>query len=192
MKDQVFPPKNDLKAAFDRQKSSDHSKWEANGVTATIEALSKTFKALRDAGIDAHIQLSGDICEDAFSLVRTVTPNLMSHQCNLSGILKIDQLEYLLAISTVENTKPVLKIYVSEWNYKGQGTTQGIKGRYFDLNEDSEALQKLQKYIILMTVRNEIIRDHDVCDMFDDDGIKRLNKSPLAPKPQTAPKPDHP
>lgn len=184
MKDQSLPSPQELQTYYSKQKESSQSVYEQIGVTAAIESLSRALKDLADIGIDVRLQLCATFSEDSAALIRTVNEEVSQITIAMAGILKVDTEEYLLAITAKENEDNVLKIYVSELDYKGQGNKQNIRGKCFDLNADSKSIQKLQQFIIFTAARNEIIREHDVCDVFDKDGhpVKLVGK-PFGSKP---------
>ena len=176
---QYFPSADELKAAFNQQKESRHDWFAEIGIITAIEALSKALRDLRDIGVNVQLQLNGNASEDAFSLAKTVTEIKGTLTVPVSGILKIDQVEHLLAISVKEGEAAVLKIYVSDFDYRGLGATNSIRGQCFNLLTDAQAIQKLQDKILFTAVRNEVIRDHDAANSlgFDEHRIARLPKS---------------
>ncbi|MCE9507368.1 MAG: hypothetical protein K8R48_03490 [Alphaproteobacteria bacterium] len=178
---QDFPSATELKAAFNQQKESRHAWFAETGIITAIEALSKAVRDLRDIGVNVQLQLNGNASEDAFSLTKTVTEIKGGLTVPVSGILKIDQVEHLLALSVKEGEAAVLKIYVSDFDYRGLGATNSIRGQCFDLGADAQAVRKLQEKILFTAVRNEIIRDHDVGNSlgFDEHRNSRLPKSKL-------------
>ena len=186
MKDQNFLPKHELKAAFDSQKEKTLAAWEANGVVAATEALSKAIKDLQDIGLDVQLKLGGSIFEDAFPLAKKAGGLSGNYSLSLSGILKVDHEEFLLTICEKEAEKSVLKIYLSERDFSGRTLHQDYRGSCFNLNENPEAIHQFQDLIMQRVSQNEVIRDHDVCDAFENNGVRRLRKSVLnkpIPKP---------
>jgi hypothetical protein len=179
MKKQYFPSADELKAAFNQQKEHSLNWYTETGIITAVEALSKAIRDLRDIGVNVQLQLIGNASEDAFALVKTVAEIKGALTVSASGILKIDHVEHLLAISVKEGESAVLKIYVSDFDYRGLGATGNIRGKCFDLLADAQAIQKLQDKILFTAVRNEVIRDHDAANSlgFDEHRIARLPKS---------------
>lgn len=184
MKEQVFLSTADLREAFERTRASYE---EEKDVTGIIEALSKAIKTLRDAGVDVHLQLSRSITEDSFPLAKKAGQLSCTFSLTMSGVLKINQSEHLLTLSTTEGAdetkRDVLKLYVSDREYSSRSLHDDFRGECFDLKTDAEALQKFQHFVINKASWNAVIRDHDVCDTFDNTGVRRLNKFSLIPKP---------
>jgi len=203
MKEQFFASVSDLKAEIDNCKS----KWDfTSDVSAAVEALSKAIKTLQDCGIDVRLQLGRNHYEDVFSLMKENVKSV-----TLSGIVKIDQKERLLSICTEEKEtvevevtvegkngkiekrkerqnkeKEVLKIYLPVFDFTARSLRHDFRSECFDLNEDPQAIYKLQKTLYNIAVYDEIIDRHDVCGAFEHEGITRLNKPAITrptPKP---------
>lgn len=147
-----------------------------------VEALSKALKDLRDIGVNVQLQLSRSIFEDSFSLARKAGNITGEFTLSASGVLKIDQSQFLLAISTSENLKgDVLKIYVSDREYSSRVLRSDFRGACYDLNANAAAMQEFQTNILQTAACNEIIRDHDVSGTlgFDGHGKPKLLKPAL-------------
>lgn len=200
MKEQNFVSPGALKAAFESRKQEHRSGWKESGVVAAIEALSTAIRDLQDIGVDVHLQLSNVVFEDSWSLMKDVTGRTVE----LSGVLKIDQNEHLLAIAAqeketveevvvvkgkqetkkTETNKPVLKIYLSDRDFTARTLKHDSRSRCYDLKEDPDAMHKLQQRIITIASANEAIREHDVGNAFENNnGITRLSKPAQLPKP---------
>ena len=178
MKEQLFLSASNLKAKFSQERETT---WVETGMAGAIEALSKALSDLRDIGVDAELQLNGIIAEDSFPLIQKVSEIKTTFSVAASGILKVGPSESLLAISTSEDKKPVLKIYVSDRDYAARSLRHDFRGSCFDLNADAEALQKFQAQILRIAAQNEIIREHDVADTLGFDGRRKFRLSKTIP-----------
>jgi len=177
MKQQIFSTAAELKAEYNQKREKTKTEWNSYNLGLAIESLSQAIADLRAIGINVHLDLAGNATEDAFLMVQTVAES-KGMIVPISGILKIDNVEHLLCVSVSEADIPVLKIYLSQFDYRGQRIYPVIRGKAFDLNADPQAMHKFQQQVIFAAARNEIVRRHDVADVFSKDFPVKLDKNP--------------
>lgn len=187
MKEPHFLSKGELRELFEQRKSAYNTSWQENGFVDALEALSRALRDLVDIGVNAHLQISSSVPEESFRLVEGVTKLSNSRRVTGSGVLTVDQCQYLVIFSNAEdkqeNETKILKMYVSSREYGSRKLQSDFRGECFDLKDDVDGIQKFQRHVINIAAESEVINAHDVCNVFESTGIRRLNKSPLAPKP---------
>jgi len=184
IKDQLFAPAADLKAEFDSRKEKTNAEWQTNGAASALESLSRGIKDLQDIGLNIRFEPADSVLKDAHTLVETIARKSWM-DIQISGVLKVDDVGYLLAIGREYPAKAT--IYLSQYPLKEQ-EGEKIVGEYFSM-EYNDAIHRFQQHIMAIVARREIISEHDVCGVFEHEGIKRLNKPAIS---RPVPKPDHP
>lgn len=185
MKKQYVAPTDTLTAYFNEQKENSEAGFKRHGVDAALESISTALKDLNDIGIDVQLQLNQSYAEESWSLINKVNGIAVNSNVILSGILKIDHVEHLLVVSSSENEIPALKIYVAGRDYASRHLQSDFRGTCYDLNEDPEAIYKLQQFIVEKAADNEIIRKHDIHGSFNKEHpAVRLEKTSAAKPPR--------
>lgn len=149
------------------QRHKKFADWgDTSGFGQALENLSLALRDLQDGGLDVRLDISGTAAEQAFALFAPgglTTP--------ISGILHINNIQYLLALAVRHEGKDCLKLAVSEFDIRFQGVTgtvqneklrQTVRSEIYDLKRDPDALVKFQQYVINQSARNQVVADHDV------------------------------
>jgi hypothetical protein len=192
MKEQSISSATDLKAEFNRLKQEREESWRASGNLDVIESLSKALHELQNAGIDVRLQLDTAYPEEVWGLMKKVVKAERT-TVGLSGILSIGHEEHLIALCVKEEISvrkgdllqkqdnEVMKLCIANRSYVSKKLTSDFRGECFDLKEDPEAIQNLQKYIVNQAVSNEIIASHDIYDSFQNRGTSLYGKGLKSP-----------
>ena len=154
MKKQFFASSGELKDLRDKAKKERENDLASCGVTQAIENISQAINDLKDIGVNVELQMIGWPSEDAFALVKASAEVKGSLIVPVYGILKVDQFEHLLAISMAENNNDVLKLYISDFDYRSNSLDNKNRGTCFDLMNDPKAIFNFQQRIIFSAAIN--------------------------------------
>lgn len=149
------------------QRREKFATWgKETGFDTALQNLSHALRDMQDSGIDVKLDIMGTASELAFTQLShagITTP--------ISGILHINNIQYLLSLSVRHNNKDCLKLAVSEFDIRHQGITgtvsdeklrANVRSSVFDLKNDADALVKFQQYVINQSARNNVIAENDV------------------------------
>ena len=176
-----------ISATFNSQMQRFTTMLEKSNAGAALEDLSRAIADIRDAGYDVALTLFGTPSEQAFDLF----PGSNGLIVPISGVLRIGPIEHLVGLAVEIDKLPALKLGVSEFDIRFQGTEGSITNNVFkgtvrqtiyDLKGDPEALVKLQTEIIRHCARNDYINDRDVANGFDNNARLRKAGPRLLPK----------
>lgn len=162
------------------------SEWGAQaGFSQMLQGISTALSDLRAAGLDVSLEIFGDASEQAFAMRESGSVIIP-----ISGVLRINNIHRLLAITVKEEGKPCLKLSLSDFDirYQGvQGATENgkmrntVRHKSFDFKSDPDALIKFQREIITYCARNAVIADNDIGGAFD---TGRHTKKPVLKRPE--------
>lgn len=155
-----------IREEFNQRREKFAAWGETTGFGQALENLSLALRDLQDGGLDVRLDITGTAAEQAFALFPQggiTTP--------ISGVLHINNIQYLLALAVRHDGKDCLKLAVSEFDIRFQGVTgtvqheklrQSVRAQIYDLKRDPDALVKFQEYVINQSARNQVIADRDV------------------------------
>lgn len=151
------------------QKREKFAAWgKETGFDTALQDISRALRDMQDSGIDVRLDIMGTASEMAFSQLPQAgitTP--------ISGILHINNIQYLLSLSVKHNGKNCLKLAVSEFDIRHQGVAgtvrdeklrANVRSSVFDLKNDADALVKFQEYVINQSARNSVIAENDAAN----------------------------
>ncbi len=149
------------------QRREKFAEWgKTSGFGDALENLSFAIRDMQESGLDIRLDMMGTAGEQGFALFPPggiTTP--------ISGILHINNIQYLLTLAVRHDGKDCLKLAVSEFDIRFQGVTgtvkeeklrQSVRATIYDLKNDPDALIKFQQYVINQSARNQVVADHDV------------------------------
>ncbi|MFN7114280.1 MAG: hypothetical protein ACK4PK_07955 [Alphaproteobacteria bacterium] len=160
-----------IREEFNARKAK-FAKWgEETGFNTALQDISGAIADLRAGGIDVSLEISGDSSQQAFALrpdTSVITP--------IFGILRINHIHRLFSITVKESDKPCLKVSLSDFDIRYQGTHGEIKdgklrnlirSKTYDFKKDPDALVKFQQEIIHFSARNAVVADNDIANSFE-------------------------
>lgn len=136
------------------------------GFGDALENLSLAVRDMQESGLDIRLDMMGTAGEQGFALF---TPGGLTTP--LSGVLHLNNIQYLMTLAVKHDGKDCLKLAVSQFDIRFQGVTgtvknetlrQAVRAEIFDLKNDPDALVKFQQYVINQSARNQVVADHDV------------------------------
>jgi hypothetical protein len=162
---------DEIKDAFNASAAAVAMDWADHGIMDGLKALSYALADLRRGGIDVSFEAHAGLSEQAFSLM---SGGVTMPVC---GLLRIDHAYHMLGMAYKHEGKPCLKLALSQFDIRYQGVqghlsqnggiTNFIRSHIYDLKKDPAALEEFQKFVILRSARNRILKSADVADAFD-------------------------
>lgn len=155
-----------IRDAFNQHREKFAAWGTSTGFGQALENLSLALRDMQDSGLDVRLDITGTAAEQAFALF---PPGGIT--VPISGILHINNIQYILALAVRHEGKDCLKLGVSEFDIRFQGATgtvkdeklrQSVRAEIFDLKRDPDALVKFQQYVINQSARNQVIADRDI------------------------------
>lgn len=171
---------------FNGKKAEFRGYCEQSGLGAVLRDLSTMVDDLKTGGVDVSLDLLEMPSELAFKLFADGGKTVP-----LSGILRIGTHHRLVGIMTQFQEKPCMKLGVSRFDIRHQGTNGNtnsknsaiesvVRATVYDLRKDENALVTLQKDILHAAARTEVIQEYDVQNAF---GHGRKINKPLQKPP---------
>ncbi|TAL27672.1 MAG: hypothetical protein EPN97_16745 [Alphaproteobacteria bacterium] len=182
MKDQSPLTPGEFREAFDKARTDARDSFAKSGTDIVLQYLSETIGSLQSEGIDVSLAIRYGTHTNAYDMMYTVSGN-GGGLIEAYGFIECGRTTHMFAVATKHADKDVLRVYVSEYNFTGEGGRRSadggnsyrrhvISGECFDFNEDAEALQKLQKKIVGICAGNQVMLECDTAEVF--------NKEPAA------------
>lgn len=156
----------DIRKHFNAQREAHEASWAKSGLTGAIENISLALQDLRQSGVEASLEIMGTPSDQVFGMLPRngmIVP--------VSGVLRIDNIHFLLSIATEHNEEKCLKLCLSKFDIRFQGVEakikdgnlrQVVRAHIYDLKGDPDALVKFQQAIIFNSARNRVIDDHNI------------------------------
>lgn len=176
----------DISHEFNAKKGEFREYCEQSGLGTVLRDLSSMIDDLKTGGVDVSLDLLEMPSELAFKLFADGGKTVP-----LSGILRIGAHHRLVGIMTQFNEKPCMKLGVSRFDIRHQGTNaltnskntaieNVVRATVYDLKKDENALVTLQKDILHAAARTEVIQEYDTQNALGNSG--KINK-PLQKPP---------
>lgn len=176
-----------IREHFNAQRTAHEESWAKSGLNTALENISLALQDLNNNGVSVSLEMMGTPSEQAFGMLEG------GMTVPVSGILRIDNMHFLLSVATKHSGQACLKLCLSEFDIRFQGVKakvkesdlrQSVRADIFDLKDDPEALVKFQKEIIRNSARNQVIDDHNIGGTLES-GINR--KKPALKPPLQKP-----
>lgn len=160
-----------LRDAFEKMTQREKNTLKKKGVDDVLRQLSKAVKTMQDAGIDIAIDVRSGQYANAYDLLFT---NVEANNCNITvyGFFHVVGASQLWALADTINDAPAKKLVVSEFiTAEGESriewsSKRKTPGEVFDLDEDADAIVKLQVHLARLAADRQIIREYDAADVF--------------------------
>jgi hypothetical protein len=177
VKDQSPLTPGEFREAFDKARADTRERFAKTGTDIVLQYLSETINGLQDQGVDVSLAVRYGTHTNAYDMMYTVSGN-GGGLIEAYGFIECGRTTHMFAVATKHADKDVLRVYMSEYNFTGEGGRRSadgsnsyrrhvITGQCFDFNEDAEALQKLQKNIIDICAGNEAMLECDSAEVFN-------------------------
>lgn len=155
---------------FNLQTEKFRARGKETGFDKALQDLSLMIRDLKEAEIDVSLSMIENSSEQAFSMFPPI-----GLAVPLSGILRIGGMEKMIGLAVMENGRQCLKLAVSDFDIRFNGAhhtfkngtgTNAVKSTVYDLKDDPEALTKMQKDIIRIAARTNIVQENDITEAF--------------------------
>lgn len=154
-----------LKAAFEQKQQEIKNKITPQ-VCQLVAEISDMFAELHALNINVSLDLFATASETTFRLFDKDHSQIISP---VSGILTIENMQYHFGISILHKSEPCLKMAVSQFDLRHEGTHAYITGNtiysnvlanIYDCNQP-DGLKKFQIFIIEKAARQQELDKHD-------------------------------
>lgn len=163
----------ELRKVFATQSSKYKNDARIKRVSSVLRELSGAIKTMQDAGIDIAIEVRSGQYSNAYDLVFTNTENAKNSHISVYGFFNIAGSRHMWALADSINDTPVKKLYVSEFVASESqariewSSRQHTPGYRYDLDEDPDALAKMQLHLTNLACDRNFIHECDVASVFD-------------------------
>ena len=189
MKDQSPLTPGEFREAFDKARTDTRDSFAKSGTDVVLQYLSETIGGLQSQGADVSLAVRSGSHTNAYDMMYTISGN-GGGRIEAYGFIECGRSTHMFAVATQHAQKDVLRVYLSEYNFTGEGGRRSadgsnsyrrnvITGECFDFNEDAEALQKFQKYVIGLCAANDAVLECDSADVFNKEpaAVNKMQKS---------------
>lgn len=188
MKDQSPLTPGEFREAFDKARAETRESFAKSGTDMVLQYLSETINGLQGEGVDVSLVIRYGSHTNAYDMMYTVS-GTGGGTIEAYGFIECGRTTHMFGVASHHNSKDVLRVYLSEYNFTGEGGRRSadgsnthrrhvITGECFDFNEDAEALQKLQKKIIGICAGNQATLECDTAEVFNKEppAVNRMQK----------------
>jgi hypothetical protein len=177
VKDQSPLTPGEFRETFDKARADTRENLTKTGADIVLQYLSETIGGLQGQGADISLAIRSGSHANAYDMMYTVSGN-GGGKVEAYGFIECGRTTHMFAVATQHAQKDVLRVYVSDYNFTGEGGRRSsdgsnsyhrhvITGKCFDFNEDADALQKLQKNIIGICAGNDAVLECDSAGVFN-------------------------
>lgn len=168
---------------YNQHSASFRGLGDNTGFTEALQQISQAIRDLREAEIDVSLDITGGASEMSFLMFKipAVVP--------IGGVLHIGSNQRLFALCTNDEDGRGLKLALTkhdirhdgfDWHVEDNGLARPApQVHIYDLQNDPDALIKLQQEIIRFAARNAVIFENDVAEAFE--GNRKLRKYVFKP-----------